>query len=109
VLRAGGRKGGEQNEACAQRFLHSSLPPPHWSSPAKAGDPVITASHCLREPNNSKPWCVLDAPLWRGMTALSNSDHAAARSSPGASGSFTGCLRLADKSSALVSIRRLCA
>src|SRR5262245_22383366 len=35
--------------------------------------------------------------------------HAAARSSPGASGSFTGCLRLADRSSALVSIRRLCA
>src|SRR5215475_13061304 len=35
--------------------------------------------------------------------------HAAARSSPGVSGNFTGCLRLADKSSALVSIRRLCA
>src|SRR5262249_32799096 len=28
--------------------------------------------------------------------------YAAARSSPGSSGSFTGCLRLADKSSALV-------
>src|SRR5262249_37233990 len=41
--------------------------------------------------------------------ALPKLHHAAARSSPGSSGSFTGCLRLADKSSALVSIRRLCA
>src|SRR5262245_45407554 len=41
--------------------------------------------------------------------ALPKLYHAAARSLPGSSGSFTGCLRLADKSSALVSIRRLCA
>src|SRR5262245_23781949 len=91
-----------------------------------------TTAEVCRNPlfTNSRP-SGMSRPLWRNrwytdlaswfrncsmtMNSITSSrslphlHQAAARSSLGSSGSFTGCLRLAERSSALVSISRLCA